>query len=198
MNGHLSTPPRRLERFLERILVHGDWQSVTGDLREEYAEVILPSVGRFKANLWYVRQVASLAHWKFQPQASSQRILCFVSAFTSACCVWLAVMEWLLHRPGYLGRASADFSIALIPFLTIVAVFLRLGVRAERFLCAGAIVLIGIAVQAVIRDARSSHFEGFILAISFAFVCQGVLMLATLGKTTDSVGRVNRRTGGLA
>jgi hypothetical protein len=44
MNGHLSTPPRRLERFLERILVHGDWQSVTGDLREEYAEVILPSV----------------------------------------------------------------------------------------------------------------------------------------------------------
>jgi len=55
-----SNPPRWAERLLRVILKPADRDTVTGDLLEEYREVILPTRGPVRAGLWYLRQGASL------------------------------------------------------------------------------------------------------------------------------------------
>src|SRR5712692_8684792 len=51
-------PPRWAERLLTLALDPRHRESVTGDLLEEYREVILPARGPRRADRWYVRQVA--------------------------------------------------------------------------------------------------------------------------------------------
>jgi len=53
-------PPRWIEKLCRLLLPARDRDAVSGDLLEEYREAVLPARGRFRANLWYVRQVASL------------------------------------------------------------------------------------------------------------------------------------------
>lgn len=42
------------------MLKRRDRDTVTGDLLEEYREAVLPAKGRFRAQLWYLRQALSL------------------------------------------------------------------------------------------------------------------------------------------
>lgn len=42
MNVPAEMPPRWAELLLEQLLASDDRQTITGDLREEYAEAILP------------------------------------------------------------------------------------------------------------------------------------------------------------
>jgi hypothetical protein len=53
-------PPRWAERLLQLSLHQRDRDTVTGDLLEEYREVILPARGRVRAQLWYLRHALSL------------------------------------------------------------------------------------------------------------------------------------------
>jgi hypothetical protein len=55
-------PPRWAEWLLQATLTPRDRETIPGDLLEEYREVILPTRGRVRANLWYLRQVLSLVH----------------------------------------------------------------------------------------------------------------------------------------
>lgn len=55
-----SKPPRWAESLLRFFLPSRDRDSVTGDLLEEYREVVLPSRGRLRARLWYLRHAVSL------------------------------------------------------------------------------------------------------------------------------------------
>jgi hypothetical protein len=178
-----GTPPRWAEIAIERILAETDGQTVAGDLREEYVEAILPRLGRLRADLWYLRQVLSLAPRGVSRQRGMRKGLLFASAFTFACGCWLALMEWLLRHPGYVLRSAEDASIALVPLATIVVLFLNLGIRAERWLWAGALALFGVAVRALVDDMRSPHFEGFVLLVSLALALQSVFMLWSLGRT---------------
>lgn len=52
-----AMPPKWAEIVLRSILARHDRETVSGDLLEEYREVILPDRGRRRANLWYVGQV---------------------------------------------------------------------------------------------------------------------------------------------
>jgi len=54
-----SSPPRWAENLLRFLLRDRDRDTVTGDLLEEYQSVVLPARGRFRANVWYVRQTFS-------------------------------------------------------------------------------------------------------------------------------------------
>jgi hypothetical protein len=55
---------------------------------------------------------------------------------------------------------------------------------------AGALVLIGLGGVAFFHNTHAAtHFEGFILVIACVLVLQGVLMLATLGRTRGSGAR---------
>ncbi len=183
MKQQLATPPRWAESVLERILADADRQTVPGDLREEFAEVIQPARGRLKANLWYLRQVLSLAGLGVSQESAIRRALLLASVFTFSCSCWLAVMEWLLRHPGHLLRSTVDFSIALVPLATMVVLILHLGIRAERWLWPGAVALIAVAVKSLLRNARATHFEGFVLLISLVLAVQGVFMLLSLGRT---------------
>ena len=53
-------PPRWVEYLLRVFLKSRDRESILGDLLEEYREVALPTRGRFRAQLWYVRQALGL------------------------------------------------------------------------------------------------------------------------------------------
>lgn len=177
-----STPPRWAEVLLERLLPECIRETVVGDLHEEYIESALPRKGRFGASLWYLRQVASFATWSLKEGSSMGKMLVAVSLFTLACTCWLALMETLLRHPGYPARIGEALLIAIIAATTILVRMLHLGIRGERWLWAGAVVLIGIGAEAFIRNAQAAHFEGFVFIISLVLVLQGLLMLLTLGR----------------
>jgi hypothetical protein len=52
-----ATPPGWAEMLLRVVLKPGDFDSVSGDLLEEYRESIFPARGQRRADLWYVTQV---------------------------------------------------------------------------------------------------------------------------------------------
>jgi hypothetical protein len=56
-------PPLWAELVLRLLLQPEDAEPVSGDLLEEYRDSIYPSRGRWRANLWFVRQVAGFA-WR--------------------------------------------------------------------------------------------------------------------------------------
>lgn len=56
------------QAFLELVLPANSRETVSGDLLEEYRDARVPVVGRFRANLWYLRQVAGIflrTYWWF-------------------------------------------------------------------------------------------------------------------------------------
>ena len=55
-------PPRWAEWMVRVLLKPRDRETVTGDLLEEYREVILPARGRLRALLWYLVQVLILVN----------------------------------------------------------------------------------------------------------------------------------------
>lgn len=58
--GPEARPPLWAEFFLRLLLGARDRDTVSGDLLEEYREAILPTQGRLRAGVWYLRQVSSL------------------------------------------------------------------------------------------------------------------------------------------
>ena len=56
----LPSPPRWADALLRLCLRPRDRDTVTGDLLEEYREVVLPTRGRLRAVLWYLRHLVSL------------------------------------------------------------------------------------------------------------------------------------------
>jgi uncharacterized membrane protein len=58
-DGSMGQPPRWAERLLRVFLPSRDRDTIAGDLLEEYREVVLPSRGTWRAQLWYVKQVLS-------------------------------------------------------------------------------------------------------------------------------------------
>ena len=182
MNRTAPAPPLVAEYLLERLLPARARQPVVGDLREEYVELRLPRHGRLRADVWYVRQVLSFVPWFTSEGGAMGKILLSVSFLALACSCWLAVMEMVLRHPGYTERFGVALGIALICLATILARMLHVGFKGERWLWLGAALLIGLGVQAFLRNASADHFEGFVFIISLVLVLQGVLMLVTLGR----------------
>ena len=56
-------PPRWAEALLHVLLPPDEAETVSGDLIEEYRETVYPSRGRWRADLWFVRQVSGFA-WR--------------------------------------------------------------------------------------------------------------------------------------
>jgi hypothetical protein len=178
MSLNMETPPRWVEALLERLLSERDRETVAGDLREEYGETVYPGLGAAGAKVWYVRQVLSMLRRSLSEGGPMKKTLLPLSMFTFACACWLGVMEMVLRHPGYGLRVGVAALIALISMATIVGRLAHLEGRSEEWRWAGAILLIGIGGEAFLRNARATHFEGFVLLISLALVLQGVLMLS--------------------
>jgi hypothetical protein len=99
---------------------------------------------------------------------------------------WLAVMELILRHPGYWARFGVAISIVVIGLSTILVRVLHLGVRIERWLWIGAVVLVGIGGKSFFHNVHAVHFEGFVSVISLILVLQGLMMLAFMGRTEPS------------
>ena len=56
--GNSLRPPRWAEALLRSFLSAAEAETESGDLLEAYRDSILPSRGRWRADVWYVRQVA--------------------------------------------------------------------------------------------------------------------------------------------
>lgn len=54
-----ANPPRWAEALLRAFLKPGDFETVSGDLLEQYRDSVFPARGRRRADLWYVAQVSS-------------------------------------------------------------------------------------------------------------------------------------------
>jgi hypothetical protein len=73
-------PPRWAYALLTSLLRPSDAESIPGDLLEEYRAVRYPSLGRLRADTWYVKQVLSLLWrvvWPFVVVIAALRILSF-------------------------------------------------------------------------------------------------------------------------
>jgi len=60
-----ATPPVWAESILRVVLKRTDFDSVSGDLLEEYREVVYPGRGRDGADRWYVAQVVGFGMRSF-------------------------------------------------------------------------------------------------------------------------------------
>ena len=193
MSSFIQTSPRWVEILLERLLAARDRETVAGDLREEYAESIVPQRGRWAADLWYLRQVSSFLPILITRGRSMKKTLLCVSFFTFASTCWLTLMEMVLRHPGYLLRVGASVLIILISLATISILIAKSGVRGERWLWVEAVIILGIGGQAFLRNSRAAHFEGFVFLISAALLFQGALMLlwsaTRWGRDRDLSGR---------
>lgn len=175
----MPAPPRWAESLLERLLAGRDRESVVGDLHEEYGESVYPRLGRVRADAWYLRQVWSLAPRCFAGGGAMKKAVLGISWFTFACACWLGVMEMLLRHPGYGMRVGIAALIAFISVATVAVRGTRPGLRGDRWLWVGAVVLMGIGGQAFYRNLRATHFEGFVAIVSVALVAQGLLTLVS-------------------
>jgi hypothetical protein len=59
----MNRPPRWMESLLRLLLDPVNAETVSGDLIEEYRESIYPRKGKWRADLWFLRQVAGFA-WR--------------------------------------------------------------------------------------------------------------------------------------
>lgn len=109
------------------------------------------------------------------------KLLIANSLLTLAGAFWLALMELILRHPGYGKRTAVAACIFLICLATILARWLRINIRRERWLWAGAFVLLWIGAQAFAENLSAIHFEGFAFILSIIVFLQGALMLVTLG-----------------
>jgi len=114
--------------------------------------------------------------------------LTWMSVFTAAAGVWLAVMENFLKHTGYGERTVIAACIAIQGLATLLHLLLngRLIFRALVLMGAFGVAVLG--VSAIKRTLEAPHFEGFVLLIGSALIVQcvltlGVVLGARQGKT---------------
>jgi hypothetical protein len=80
MSDAQVSPPRWADALLKSLLKPPDFESVPGDLLEEYREVRRPCHGRLRADAWYIEQVFSVLWrlvWPCVVAIAALRILSF-------------------------------------------------------------------------------------------------------------------------
>ena len=105
-----ATPPRWAESLLQLVVSREDFESVSGDLLEEYRDSIRPARGPGRADRWYVAQVLGFA-WR----STALWAALFAAAFLAR-----TALDWLVP--------PSDFSLR-----SLVTTYLAIGI----LLCAG-------------------------------------------------------------
>jgi hypothetical protein len=174
------TPPRWLERMLLCCLPARYRETISGDLLEEYREVQVPRLGYMRANVWYLRQSISFVSVRSLGGPPMKAALTWMSLFTAAAGVWLAVMENILKHAGHTERTAIGTCIAIQGLATLLLLLLdgRFVFRAVVLMGAAGVALLG--ASAIKRILDAPHFEGFVLLIGSALIVQGVLTLVVV------------------
>jgi hypothetical protein len=143
-----SEPPSWAQELLTWLVPRSSEESIPGDLLEEYREAVRPSRGKWRANLWYLGQVAGFLG----------RVTWMFVAFNAAAVILRTILD-TFAPPGfaphsYQLRSSASTYSAVGTFL------LAGGYAGYRMGRARAGVLAAVTASAV----------GFALALSFEVV----------------------------
>jgi hypothetical protein len=176
----LQTPPRWLERLLLCCLSARDRETISGDLLEEYREEQAPRLGSMRANVWYLRQSIGILSVRSLGGPPMRAVLTWMSVFTAAAGVWLAVMENVLKHAGYAQRTAIAACIVIEGLTTVLCLVLD-GRSVFRILVlAGAAGAVLLGAGAIKRLLDAPHFEGFVLLIGSALIVQGVLAIMVM------------------
>ncbi|MHB8734886.1 MAG: hypothetical protein ACYC6M_06245 [Terriglobales bacterium] len=170
-------PPRWLQSALRYVLPARDRETIAGDLLEEYREEQAPRLGLVGANLWYLRQLVSLAVTQLSGGLAVKKALVALSLFIVGAGVWLALMENVLRHAGYPARTLVAAGIAVQGVATLVFLLLSGRVIFRVLVMLGAAAFLVLGGSAIVRVLRAPHFEGFVLLIGLALVVQGALTL---------------------
>lgn len=170
-----TSPPRWLEAVLLWSLPPRSRETISGDLLEEYRDQKLPSLGATGANLWYLRQTASLLCTRSFGGPASRTALAWVSVFTILAGLWLALMEQVLRHSGYAQRTSISVFIAVQGLATVILLMAGRQSKLFALVLIGAMALGALAVSAMVGTMRGAHFEGFVLVIGSGLLLQAVL-----------------------
>ena len=100
-------PPEWAERALQAFLPSRTFESVSGDLLEEYRDTVFPSRGQSAADAWYVSQVIGYA-WR----AAGTWAALFAASYLVR-----TVIDWRVPTTDFHPRAIVTTSIAVAIFL---------------------------------------------------------------------------------
>jgi hypothetical protein len=106
--------------------------------------------------------------------------LTWMSAFTAAAGVWLAVMEHVLKHTGYAGRMGIAASIVIESLATLVFVAFGRRVILRALVLVGAVAVGLLGASAIRGILQARHFEGFVLVIGSALVAQSLLTIGVV------------------
>jgi putative ABC transport system permease protein len=160
------TPPPLAERLLAAALPDTEWRdSITGDLREEYASEI-GRHGRRAARKWYWRQVLSIASravatrfgarrvrsrsW-MAPPAPDERASRLAGLLRDLAFAWRNVV----HRPALSGVIVVTLALALVANSTIFALFDAIVLRPYRFTGVDRLVVVASSTTPDLLDRES-------------------------------------------
>jgi hypothetical protein len=103
-----AVPPDWADALLRAVLKHGDRDSVSGDLLEQYRDSIEPLHGRERADRWYVRQVLGYV-WR------AARVWALLFATAS---IVRTALDWF-NPPGDFSTRSAASTVIGIGILML-------------------------------------------------------------------------------
>jgi hypothetical protein len=100
-------PPRWAEALLRTLLKSGDFESVSGDLLEQYRDSIYPEYGRRRADLWYTSQVIAFV----SPGVR------FFAALFSAQSLTRTALDWFVPPMDFHTRSAVSTALAVMTLL---------------------------------------------------------------------------------
>ena len=184
-------PPRWAESLLRHVLKPRDQESILGDLLEEYREERLSKLGRTGANLWYIRQMLSIAFFqalKGGPMKGSLVCLSFLTLAVSACLGFTETVlrqKTVLYHPGSDIRIIWAIMLATASVITILYLVLP-GYRLLRILLSlSAVAMLSFGISAVLAVIGSTHFEVYFLLYGVALILQLTLAILALAFVPD-------------
>lgn len=96
-----TIPPRWAEALLRAFVKSGDFESVSGDLLEEYRDSIFPTRGQRRADWWYTAQVFGFV----SPS------VCFFPILFSAQFLARTALDWFVPTLDFHTRATVSTNI---------------------------------------------------------------------------------------
>ena len=178
-----QAPPRWLEKMLLWCLPERDRETISGDLLEEYREEQVPHLGSMRASVWYLRQSISFLSVRSFGGSPMKASLTWMSVFTAAAGVWLAVMENIQKHTGYPQRSAIAAGIAIQGLATVLCLVLDGRSIFRTLVLTGAVGAVLLGASAIKRVLDEPLFEGFVLLIGSALIVQGVLALVVVLRT---------------
>jgi hypothetical protein len=199
------TPPRWADALLRSLLRPEDRESTSGDLLEEYRAVRRPSLGLLRADVWYIRQVATVLWPLIWPGAlllAVQAVFLALTVFRpghhathpirEAPSVWLSFTLKIFWYGSIVGAPGVSLFDGAIYFFTAYGGFQRTRLTMTGIVASAASSLVGFVVLyasaalvtpglAVALFANPALF--LILSVHMLIVLAYAALVGTLGGT---------------